>query len=103
VKQERILGTGDFVERVLSESRDPLRHRSSPVEQSRRVEIILKGECQLRKISFEELRMPVRQGRIPWVRSEIAERFVKELGVSLARWHDYWASPRLRFLRFCME
>jgi hypothetical protein len=45
------------VERVLSESGEPLRHRSSPVEQSKRVETILKGECQKGKISFEELRM----------------------------------------------
>ena len=34
--------------RVLSESGEPLRNRSSPVEQSKRVETILKGECQIR-------------------------------------------------------
>lgn len=47
MKQERILGTGGFVERVLSESRG-------------------------------------RRGRIPRVRSEVVERLVKELGISLA-------------------
>ena len=50
----------------------------------KRVETILKGECQKGKISFEELRMESRRVRIPGVRSEIAERLVKKLGMSLA-------------------
>jgi hypothetical protein len=49
MREERILGTGDFVERVLSESGEPLRYRSGPVEQSKRLETILKGECQFRE------------------------------------------------------
>jgi hypothetical protein len=50
----------------------------------KRVETILNGECQKGKISSEELRMGSWRGRIPRVRSEIAERLVKELGMSLA-------------------
>ena len=71
-------------ERVLSESGEPLRNRSSPVEQNKRVETILKGECQKREISFEELRMGSWRGRGPGVRLEIAERLEKEFGVALA-------------------
>jgi len=92
-----------YVERVLGESGEPLRYRSSPVEQNKRVETILKGQCQKGKISFEELRMGSRRGRVPRVRSEVAERLIKELGISLAGWRGYWVFPHRPFLRFCRE
>jgi len=81
---QRILGTGDFVERVLNESSQPLGHRISAGELSKRGEVIVKGECRRGKIAFEELRRGSRRGEIPRVRSEIAERLIKELGMSLA-------------------
>lgn len=81
---QRILGTGDFVEKVLSESGEPLRRRFSPGERSNRIRNILVEECQKGKIELEELRMGSRRGEIPRVRSEIAQRLIRELGVSLA-------------------
>jgi putative transposase len=81
---QRILGTGDFVERVLKESEQSLRHRFSPVVRSKRVETILKEESQKGKIELEELQMGSRRGEIPRVRSEIARRLIKELGMTLA-------------------
>jgi hypothetical protein len=81
---QRILGNGDFVERVLSESKGPLRYRHSFVEGRERAETILKEECQKGNIELEELQMGSRRGRIPRVRSTIAQRLVKELGMSLA-------------------
>ena len=80
----RILGTGDFVERVLSESGQPLRYRLSPVERRKKVETILKQECQKGNIELEELRMGSRRGEIPQVRSTIAQQLVKTFGMSLA-------------------
>jgi len=81
---QRILGTGDFVERVLSESGQPLRYRLSPVERRKKVETILKQECQKGNIELEELRMGSRRGKIPQVRSTIAQQLIKNLGMSLA-------------------
>ena len=81
---ERILGTGDFVERVLSESGQPLRYRLSPVERRKKVETILKQECQKGNIELEELRMGSRRGKIPQVRSTIAQQLLKTFGMSLA-------------------
>jgi len=81
---QRILGTGDFVERVLRESGEPLRRRFSDVERSKRVEIILKEASQKAKIELGELRMGGRRGKIPRVRSEVTKRLVKELGMPLA-------------------
>jgi hypothetical protein len=85
----RILGVGDFVERVLRETEEPTRHRFSPVGRSKRVEGILREECRRGEIELEELRMGGRRGEIPRVRSEIVQRLVKEIGMSLAevaRW-----------------
>jgi putative transposase len=81
---ERILGKGDFVERVLSESEGSLRYRHSPAERRKRGETILKEECQKGNIEIEELQMGRRRSKIPQVRSIIAQRLVKELGMSLA-------------------
>jgi putative transposase len=81
---QRILGTGDFVERVLSESEEPLHRRFSHTERSKRIETILKEACQKGKIELGELRMGSRRGEIPQVRSEIAQQLVKTLGMSLA-------------------
>jgi len=81
---QRILGTGEFVERVLRESKEPMRYRFSPPGRSQRIETILKEECEKRKIELEELRMGSRRGEIPRARSEIAQRLVRELGMSLA-------------------
>jgi predicted HTH domain antitoxin len=81
---QRILGTGEFVERVLSESGEPLRYKPDPQERSKRIETILKEECRKGKIEYEELRMGSRRGEVSQVRLEIAQRLVRELGVSLA-------------------
>jgi hypothetical protein len=86
---QRILGAGDFVEGVLRETEEPMRHRFSPVGRGKRIEDILRGECRKGKIEIEELRMGSRRGEIPRVRSEIVQRLVKEIGMSLAevaRW-----------------
>jgi len=81
---QRILGPGDFVERVLSDSERPLRYRYSSVERRKRVEAILNDECRKGDIELKELQMGSRRGRIPQVRSTIAQQLVRKLGMSLA-------------------
>jgi hypothetical protein len=54
------------------------------MEQEKRIRNILKEECHKGRIDIEELRMGSRRGEIPRVRSEVAERLIKELGMSLA-------------------
>jgi hypothetical protein len=83
-RSPRGLGTWDFVEKVPSESEEPLGCRFRPLERGKRIETKLREECQKGKTELEELRMGSRRGEIPWVRSEITERLMKELGMSLA-------------------
>jgi putative transposase len=80
----RILGKGDFVERILSESDRPMRMRLSPMERSGKIEYILSEECRRGKIDLEELRMGCRRRETSRVRAEIVERLIRELGMSLA-------------------
>jgi hypothetical protein len=44
----------------------------------------VKEECRRGEIALEEIRMGNRRGRGPRVRSEVAERLVKEIGMPLA-------------------
>jgi hypothetical protein len=80
---QRILGSGDLVERVLRELAERFRYRFNAVERSKNVGAILRQECEKGKIGLEELRMGSRRGDIPWVRSEIAQQLVKQIGMSL--------------------
>jgi putative transposase len=83
-KYERILRTGDFVERVLRESEEGMGYRIRPAERDKRIRSVMEEECRKGEVEFEELRMGSRRGKIPRVRSDIAKRLVKELGMSLA-------------------
>ena len=80
----RILGRGDFVEKVIKESGETLRYRVSSEERRKKMERILREECGKGKIGLEELGMGSRRGEIPGIRSRITERWVKELGIPLA-------------------
>jgi hypothetical protein len=44
-KYERILGTGDFVERVLRESEGGMGYRIRPAERDKRVRSVMEEEC----------------------------------------------------------
>lgn len=68
----------------MRESEGSWRYRYSLVERRKRVETILKEECQKGNIELEELQIGSRRRRVPQVRSTIAQELVKKLGMSLA-------------------
>jgi len=61
----------------------PVRKKGVLLISYKRGENILRGECQKGKISSGDLRKGSWRGRVPGVRSETAERLVKELGTPL--------------------
>jgi REP element-mobilizing transposase RayT len=81
---QRILGTGDFVERVLNDSSQKDKHSFTANERRKRMRSIISTTCDKESINIEELRMGSRRGRIPHVRSDIVLQLVKELGIPLA-------------------
>lgn len=89
---QRILGKDDFVERVLKESERQERSSLSSIDLKWEMQKVIESKCKQEGVNAEELMMGSRRGRLPRVRSEIAEEFVKhgvtradlarELGVS---------------------
>ena len=81
---QRILGTGDFVNSVLKEAEEkhqrPLRAQNS----GKKVAHIVHEECLKHGISTEELRAGSRRTRVSQTRAIIAARCVRELGASSA-------------------
>ena len=81
---ERILGSGDFVERVLKEADEKTKGAYSARERKKKVEQLIAGKCKKGNISVSELKGGSRRGRIPQVRAEIAISLVESYGMPLA-------------------
>jgi len=80
----RILGSGDFVERILKEADQRVRQQYSAKESKRRMEQLISEACQRQNVSVTELRSGSRRGSIPQVRAEIARSMVEGYGISMA-------------------
>jgi hypothetical protein len=81
---ERILGTDDFMEKILKEGESRTRHSFSSQMRNRKVQQIIEVTCKKEGVSLQELQMGSRRGVISRVRSDLAWRLVQELGVPLA-------------------
>ena len=73
-----------FVERVLKEAEGRARHPFSSLKRSKRVQQLIEATCKKEGVSIQELQMGSRPGVIPKVRSCLALKLVKELGIPLA-------------------
>jgi len=81
---ERILGSGDFVERVLKEADEKTKGAYSARERKKKVEQLIVGKCKKGNILVSELKGGSRRGRIPQVRGEIVISLVESYGIPLA-------------------
>jgi len=84
ITDERILGSGDFVERVLKEADEKTKRAYSARERKKRVEQLIVGMCKKSNISVSELKGGSRRGTIPQVRVEIANNLEDKYGLPLA-------------------
>jgi DNA-binding transcriptional LysR family regulator len=80
----RILGHGDFVERLLKEAEALQRPRGGPAERSKRAETAIRAACARVGITPDELAAGSRRGPIPALRATIAIDLVNRLGLSMA-------------------
>jgi REP element-mobilizing transposase RayT len=81
---ERILGTGEFVERVIAESDARIR-RQVPLErrwEAARQHVV--EVCEKEKVDPQQLRAGGRHGALSRCRAQIARHLVDELGLSFA-------------------
>jgi len=79
---ERILGSGEFVDQILQEAEERLLRQMRFRRKGKSIEDIIREECGKRKVSEKELRKGSRRTLVSEVRAAIAHRSKEELGVS---------------------
>ena len=81
---ERILGSGEFVERIIKEAESQIRYQLPAKEHHRIIDEYIGELCKNEGISVAELRSGSRRNEVSAVRAAIANGLVKEHGVALA-------------------
>jgi len=81
---ERILGSGDFVERIIKESEGHVRRQFSGLERGEQINRVVYEYCEKEKINIKELRSGSRRGPIAQARKKLMRLLVKEEGAPLA-------------------
>ena len=81
---ERILGSGEFVERVLTEAQARVQHQQAARRQSGRVERVIAEACKKNGASLTELRSGSRRGKLPTIRAALVCKLVEDFGVAIA-------------------
>lgn len=81
---ERILGSGEFVERMIEEAENKYRTSFRHAPNSNVLEQLIRRTCCQEGISTQELKAGSRRHYISKVRSDLAKKMIEEHGVSLA-------------------
>jgi REP element-mobilizing transposase RayT len=81
---ERILGSGDFVNAVFREIEEKALHQLKLRRTGLTIGKIIDQECEINKISTQELKGGSRRRKVCILRVQIAKRGLDELGLSLA-------------------
>lgn len=84
LSDERILGSGAFVEQVLKETQRSIRQRYWGRGVQKKMRKLIATMCQKHKIAVQELRSGSRRGRTAQARAEIIRYLVKRHGLPLA-------------------
>jgi REP element-mobilizing transposase RayT len=83
-KDERILGSESFVNRVLKEAEVKIKHQLPEKQMAQKIENLIKKVCKEENILISELQSGSRRGQLPKIRLQIALRLMEEYGTSLA-------------------
>jgi len=81
---ERILGSGDFVNAILQEAEEKTRCQLKLRRSGKTITKIIEEECTKGRISPKELKGGSRRRKISTLRATIAKRGLDELGLSMA-------------------
>jgi len=81
---ERILGSGKFVEQITREADPDKKYRFTSMERRQKVQDLIVDSCHANDISIEALRGGSRRRAVSRVRSELCLKLVDEYGLSLA-------------------
>jgi putative transposase len=81
---ERVLGSGEFVEKVIEEADEKIKYQVYGANLKIKVKEIIQKTCEREGVSINEVTSGSRRGSISEIRSRIVIRLVKELGIPLA-------------------
>ncbi|HSB70193.1 MAG TPA: hypothetical protein VLT62_12745 [Candidatus Methylomirabilis sp.] len=81
---ERILGSGDFVEEMLRAGEARAQLQQTRTHRLQAAQALVRQRCVREHLSVEELRMGGRRRRLSAVRAQLAVHLVTRLGLSLA-------------------
>ena len=84
LSDDRILGNGEFVERIIKEAEAKIKFQLPVSEQNEKIDEFIAKLCKDEKVSVEELKGGSRRKEVSRVRGRIAIGPVKEHGVGLA-------------------
>jgi putative transposase len=84
VSDERILGGGDFVQTVLEEAANGIRHQLPNDRRVREAKRTIDKVCKEKAVCVEELRSGSRRRLVSRVRSQLTQQLVRNLGLSQA-------------------
>ena len=84
LSDDRILGSGEFVERTIKEAHANVRYQFSVNGQTGKIDEYIVQVCKKEKVSVEEIKAGGRRREASRVRARIAIGLVKSHGVSLA-------------------
>ncbi|MDD3927528.1 MAG: hypothetical protein PHT33_12810, partial [bacterium] len=80
---ERIMGSPEFIERIISEADEHTKQCINSEEHFLQVELEVKSTCKQNGISIKELKSGSRRGPVSRTRGELAYRLVEDYGVSI--------------------
>jgi REP element-mobilizing transposase RayT len=84
LSDERILGSGEFVERIIKEAEAQIKFQLPVLEQSEKIDEFISKICKNEKVPIEEIKGGSRRRKASRVRAKIAIGLVKTHGVALA-------------------
>jgi hypothetical protein len=82
LSDDRILGSGEFVEQIIKEAEGKVKYQLPVKEQGREIDEFISKICK--KVSIEELKAGRRRKGASEVRAQISIGLVKTYGVALA-------------------
>jgi len=81
---ERILGSGAFVERIIKEADEKITYQLSGHKRRQDADSYMRMICQREGINVEELKSGSRRGEVSRIRSDLALWLVEDRGIPLA-------------------
>ena len=81
---ERILGSGEFVERMIKEANPQIRYQLPAKERTQEIDEVITQLCHDAKVSIAELTSGSRRKKVSAVRGQIVKGLVEKQGITLA-------------------